>query len=148
MSVHMPTYRAWAAMKRRCYNPRAVNFKYYGGKGVAVCRRWRDSFGAFLSDMGNKPEGHTLDRFPNKNGNYEPGNCRWANQKSQCNNKSTNRIVELDGQSHTVSEWAELIGIPASRISARLDKLGMPASVALTPGKRSARGLPKNARTW
>lgn len=71
------TYCSWQAMKTRCLNPRASNYERYGGRGITVCKRWL-RFRNFLADMGERPEGMTLDRYPNYNGNYEPGNCRWA----------------------------------------------------------------------
>lgn len=82
-----PTYRAWAAMKNRCQNPRNVKFPRYGGRGIRVCLRWSMSFSTFLSDMGKKPTGKSIDRIDN-DGNYEPGNCRWATPKQQSANSS------------------------------------------------------------
>jgi hypothetical protein len=74
-----PEYRAWAAAKSRCSNPNATGYERYGGRGITMCERWRESFPAFLEDMGPKPSPqHSLDRFPDRDGNYEPGNCRWA----------------------------------------------------------------------
>ena len=78
-------YLTWASMKARCNNPTAISYKYYGALGVTVCERWKD-FSNFLADMGTRPEGMSIDRFPDKNGNYEPGNCRWATPKEQNNN--------------------------------------------------------------
>lgn len=83
-----PTYVSWLAMKKRCFNPNSINYKYYGGLGVTVCDRWKNSFLSFLTDMGERPVGTTLDRYPNKNGNYEPGNVRWSTPKEQANNRS------------------------------------------------------------
>jgi hypothetical protein len=85
-----PTYESWAAMIKRCTNPKIKYFKYYGGRGIRVCERWR-SFENFLADMGERPEGTTIDRYPDKNGNYEPGNCRWATSKEQGRNKRKRR---------------------------------------------------------
>jgi hypothetical protein len=81
-------YRIWTNMKTRCSNPNADNYSYYGGRGIRVCSRWAESFAAFLEDMGACPSpDHTIDRI-NADGDYEPGNCRWATMKLQSNNRA------------------------------------------------------------
>lgn len=82
-----PTYRSWESMKRRCYNERATNYMYYGALGVRVCERWRESFEAFLADMGERPEGFVLSRMGDA-GNYQPDNCRWISH-AQNSHEST-----------------------------------------------------------
>lgn len=84
-------YRTWSSMIKRCTNPDAHNYKYYGARGISVCARWHD-FRLFFADMGARPEGRTLDRI-DVDGNYEPGNCRWATNKEQANNKRNSRRI-------------------------------------------------------
>ena len=81
-------FNAWMNMKRRCYEPNYKNYYLWGGRGVRVCDRWLNSFENFFEDMGHPPEGTSLDRFPNKDGDYSPDNCRWATKEEQDNNKN------------------------------------------------------------
>jgi hypothetical protein len=81
-----PTFTSWDCMKQRCLNPNHKHFSYYGGRGITVCQSWTNSFEQFLSDVGERPEGKTLDRI-DSNGNYEKSNVRWATPKEQANNK-------------------------------------------------------------
>lgn len=85
-----PEYLSWKGMIQRCTNPKHTSYEYYGARGITICQRWRDSFEAFLVDMGSRPEGKTLDRIDN-DGNYEPGNCRWATASEQNSNQRPRR---------------------------------------------------------
>jgi hypothetical protein len=85
------TYVSWQAMKSRCLCPSATSYAHYGGRGIKVCDRWLHSYENFLADMGERPEGKTLDRYPNPAGNYEPGNCRWATVQEQADNREIPR---------------------------------------------------------
>jgi hypothetical protein len=90
--IQAPEYVAWRNMLTRCYCPNHPEFFYWGGAGVKVCERWRNSFENFLTDMGKKPNSsYSLDRWPNKDGHYEPGNCRWATPKQQNDNRRRQR---------------------------------------------------------
>lgn len=87
-----PEYTAWLGMKQRCYYTKHRAYAYYGGRGIRVCKRWLHSFEKFLADVGPRPSSrHSLDRYPNQNGNYQPSNVRWATKKQQQNNMRSNR---------------------------------------------------------
>lgn len=91
--TELSEYTSWAEMKRRCYTKQDEAYKNYGGRGIRVCERWRTSFPNFLADMGRKPTaGHSIDRFPNNNGNYQPGNCRWATRKEHGRNTRRTKL--------------------------------------------------------
>lgn len=113
-------YRAWHDMKSRCYAKGAGNFAYYGGRGISVCERWRDSFVDFLADVGQCPEGMSLDRI-DPSGNYEPGNCRWVTHVAQMRNRGNTRFVLVNGEKVALTELAATVGIGASTLQRRLD---------------------------
>lgn len=140
---HSAEYRSWMAMKDRCLNPRGQFFHLYGGRGISVCKRWSDSFKAFFADMGPRPSvDMSLDRI-DCNGNYEPGNCRWATDTQQSRNRrGYNSIITFHGQERTVSEWAEVLGIPSSNLGWRI-RSGWSAERALTEPYRIKPGRPR-----
>ena len=124
------TKQCWADMKQRCYNPNSQQYKNYGLRGIFVCTRWLESFENFLSDMGNKPDGLTLERI-NTNGNYEPANCKWADSFEQARNKRTTHKFEFDGKYMTMREWAKHLGRHESTLSSRL-RMGYPIEMILS----------------
>lgn len=124
------TYNTWASMMQRCSNPRARFYSRYGGRGISVCGRWT-SFENFYADMGPRPSTkHSIDRVDN-DGNYEPGNCRWATRFEQARNRGNNHRLTLGGETMTMTEWAERTGLNCPTIRRRL-KLGWSTEDALT----------------
>ena len=116
-------HSVWNEMKQRCNNPNAGKFPQYGGRGISVCKEWSDNFLSFFSwatENGYK-EGLSIDRI-NPDGNYEPDNCRWTTNKVQCNNKTNNRIYEIDGLSYTLQQLADISGINNGTIRSRLKR--------------------------
>lgn len=120
-------------MKERCLNPKHKAYKAYGGRGITVCKRWL-VFENFLEDMGERPEGKTLDRKDNDKG-YTKSNCRWATKEEQYDNQS--HAIEHNGEKHSIKGWADKFGIPYARLQARLQRgweferaISVPAMVA------------------
>jgi hypothetical protein len=135
-----PEFKTWVAMRHRCEYPRNKMYQDYGGRGIRVCDRWQ-SFDAFLADMGPRPSPeHSLDRIDN-DGNYEPENCRWTTSLVQANNKRNNIRVTFNGETRTVGEWGQRIGVAGDTIKKRI-RAGWPLEEALTRGySRGIRSL-------
>lgn len=123
-------YWIWKSMKARCLNPNNASFNRYGGRGISVCERWM-KFDNFYSDMGDAPSRLTLDRKDN-NGNYEPGNCRWATYKQQQRNRSSNHRIAHNGTTKSMVEWSEDLGISYNTIQGRHSS-GYPEQELLSP---------------
>lgn len=123
-------HRIWRKMLERCRNPRASCYHRYGGRGIRVCDRWLE-FKAFYEDMGDPPDGFSIDRIDN-DGPYSPENCRWATDLEQAANKSTTKKVTRDGRTLTLREWCEELGLPVATIRRRVE-LGWPESDWLLP---------------
>ena len=122
-------YRSWQSMKDRCYNPNYNQFKDYGGRGIIVCDRWKDSFENFFSDMGPKPSNkHSIDRIDN-DGNYELGNCKWSTAREQVRNRRHQRDVKLidpEGQEYLIAgglikQFCKDTGLDSSNINSVLN---------------------------
>lgn len=115
-----PEYSTWVGIITRCENPKVEGYKHYGARGVRICERWRSDFANFLADMGPRPSrGHSIDRI-NVEGNYEPGNCRWATSSEQARNKRTTRNITVNGETRCITEWAASMGANMSTIHRRL----------------------------
>lgn len=125
-------YVTWKNLRVRCYAKKSFAYPDYGGRGITICERWRTSFPNFLADMGEKPSpAHSLDRIKN-DGNYEPGNCRWATAKEQGSNKRNNIVITISGISKIAAEWSAESGLNADCIIARFQR-GWPADRLLSP---------------
>ncbi len=139
-----PLHATWKHMKRRCSSPLSPDYRLYGARGIRVCERWR-SFRAFVDDMGPRPDGASLDRI-DPDGNYEPGNCRWATPAQQAQNRSCSRLprelrcapLTFGGETMDWKEWAARLGLHPSAISQRLRK-GWDVERAFTTPKIGAR---------
>ena len=130
--THTRLFSIWDGMLDRCYHSYSIMYKNYGGRGISICDEWLKDFINFYHwaiDNGYEDD-LTIDRI-NNDGNYEPSNCRWATYKEQARNKRNNHTLTFNGETKTISEWAETIGIPASTLGNRIYK-GMPIERALT----------------
>ncbi len=124
-----PLFKRWKSMMERCYQENKGFYNHYGGRGIKVCKRWH-KFINFYHDNKLSFEPHLeLDRI-NNNGDYKPSNCRWATRKQQCNNTRRNHYLTYNNETHTVTEWAELLEIPKQTIFGRL-RLGWDVSKIL-----------------
>jgi hypothetical protein len=126
-------YMIWTQMKQRCTNKRDAGFHLYGGRGVKVCERWLNSFANFITDIGPRPsKRHSLDRYPNQNGNYEPDNVRWATWADQAANKRNVVFYTHNGTTMHLNGWAKYLGVCRSRLKYRLDR-GLSFEQAINP---------------
>lgn len=116
-------YRTWINMISRCEDVNHKSYKHYGGRGIYVCKSWRNNFQNFYdwAMLNGYADNLTIDR-KNNNGNYDPDNCTWNTSKEQCNNRSNNRIVELNGNVHTLAEWSNITGINYQTLRWRLNE--------------------------
>lgn len=139
-------YKVWAKMKQRCYDINSDKYKLYGGRGIKVCNEWKNDFISFrnwaLSNgyidekLPNGFNKWTIDRI-DVNGDYEPSNCRWVTQKTQCNNQRTNRIIEYRENKYTMAELSEIAGLKYSTLKMRIDEYGWDIEKAVnTPVKQ------------
>lgn len=128
-----PEYFVWQGMKDRCSRKASNSYRRYGGRGIVVCDLWKSSFEAFLADMGPRPTlQHTLDRI-NNDGNYEPGNCRWATPKVQARNTSSIKLISVNGEEMSISEARDKYApdVPVATIYGRIRQLGWAPERAL-----------------
>lgn len=132
-----PTYKAWESMCQRCYNPRHASFPAYGATGIAVAGAWRGpgGFDVFLAEVGERPsDQHSLDRYPDGRGNYEPGNVRWATRREQAQNKpGFNVRYTIGSETLVCAEWCRRYGISQQCVRQRILRGWSPQQAILTP---------------
>lgn len=114
-------YYTWSDMLHRCRSAKHKHYRNWGGRGITVCERWQQSFLAFLEDMGLPEPGQSIDRIDN-DGNYEPGNCRWASVSEQLNNTRRTHFITRDGRSQSIAQWARELGVKPPTIHKRLGR--------------------------
>jgi hypothetical protein len=139
-----PEYSVWCGILRRCTNVNDKSYPRYGGAGIEVCQEWKDSFAAFLVHVGPRPSlQHSIDRYPNPSGNYEPGNVRWASLSEQRRNhkKPDLHLLTVNGVTKCIADWAKESGLSAFTISTRILQLGWSHedAVSLPPSRNIRR---------
>jgi len=145
------TYQSWRSMLKRCLKTTNHNYMNYGGRGITICESWRQRFENFLQDMGVRPDGTTLDRI-NVDGNYEPGNCRWADAVQQQSNRRNSLLITIDGVTKSAGTWARESGIATSLVHMRIGRGWDPRIAIATPAGATGRrhkntGMPTRTRT-
>lgn len=136
-------HRIWNGMMMRCTNPNNSAYHRYGGRGITVCESWK-TFSNFYADMGDPPEGMSLDRI-NNDGNYEPSNCRWATDKQQSRNRRTSHFYTVGDKTATIAEWAEFKGMPPRQLRLRIITKNLTMEQALAmPYKPYKRPIQEN----
>lgn len=127
-----PEYSVWIGIKKRCFKKDYPDYHLYGGRGIAICKQWAADFETFFRDMGPRPSPkHSIDRIDN-DGNYEPGNCRWATPKEQNYNRRVNRFVTIGGVTRRISDWCQMFGITPRIANSRIVRYGWDEIRAIT----------------
>jgi len=138
-----PAWHSWVSMRQRCHYPGDIAYKNYGARGIKVCSRWMNSFKNFYEDMGDRPEGTSLERIDN-DADYSPENCKWATTPEQGANQRTNRLITHNGETLTMMQWSRRTGLSKHVISGRL-KAGWPVDKTLETPAHGTRSQCKNS---
>jgi len=131
-------YRIWTAIKHRCFCPTSDHYAFYGGRGIVMCEEWANDYSAFLRYVGRRPSPqHSLDRYPDNNGNYEPGNVRWATRLQQARNTRVNRHITAFGETRVAGQWCEdpRVVVAAQTIHWRMRRGWSPEAALTTPAR-------------
>jgi hypothetical protein len=147
-----PEYRAWGAIKARCLNPNVADYRNYGGRGIRVCDEWLHDFMAFYRHVGARPSPkYSVDRYPDLNGDYKPGNVRWATRKEQQNNRRDNHPLTYNGRTENLQRWAEITGIGATVLLRRIQRGWTAEDVITKPAMTrnlTHEGITQSAAAW
>ena len=144
-NAHRAEYQCWQDMIQRCHNPSNKAWGDYGKRGIYVCERWKESFVNFFEDMGQRPDGMSLDRI-NNDGPYAPENCRWATTKTQNRNRRDCIFIDYLGKRQTIIEWAEETGIDRRTILSRFKK-GLPPEAIFSQTKFTQHRAKANSKS-
>lgn len=126
--VHKQTHQCWRDMRQRCNNPNNHRYYTHGARGIKVCKEWEDSYENFVTDMGHKPDGYTIDRIDNNQG-YSKENCKWATPKEQAQNRRTNINISYKGKTLNLQQWSEIVGLTFASFSKRVKKWGVERAI-------------------
>jgi hypothetical protein len=122
---------AWSSIKQRCLNPNNSGYKNYGGRGITICDEWKNDFKAFYRAVGDAPTfQHSIERI-NNNGNYEPGNVKWATKEEQANNRRGNNLITIEGVTKTFSQWVKESNLKYSTVWERYNSRSWPIKKAI-----------------
>ena len=131
--TNTPLYNVWYDMRRRCNYENDINYENYGGRGITVCDDWNNNYIPFRDwalENGYE-QGLSIDRIDNNLG-YYPDNCQWTTMKVQCNNRRSNVIYSMNGETHTLSEWCDIVNLPYKTVIARINDRGWSFEQAIT----------------
>lgn len=145
-------YKTWERIKKRCYNKNVYNYCDYGGRGILMCDEWKNSFEVFYKDMGDRPEGTSIDRIDNDKG-YSKENCRWATNEEQCNNRRSNINITYKGETQTLAQWCRELNLEYQTVKARIQESGMTPDDAFElehkrKGLYTVDGVEKHISEW
>ena len=130
LSYH-PLKPIYYTVLSRCHNPNNKEYNNYGGRGIKVCKRWRNSIKNFIEDMGERPDSQSIERIDN-DGDYSPDNCKWATQSEQCRNNRNTRLITYKGKTQCLKDWSKELGIKYSTLSGRINQYGWSIENAFT----------------
>ena len=149
LETHTKLFHVWSGMLSRCNNPNFISYKHYGGKGIRVCKEWEKDFAKFKewAIANGYQEDLTIDRI-DYNGNYEPSNCRWCTLKEQARNRSSNKLITYNGETHCLADWADILGMNYNLLLSRIRSNKYSIEEAFTKPPRSRTNFSNEVLTF